>query len=269
MKNKLISFFLLISIFSSCNCAHESEEILSFTKAKETSLNFTDVKLKTNKSIATAYKSTVTVIQVFPRVLGFDLFGTYKEVRGSGVIVAEQSNNRLDILTCLHVASTLVGGRAEVMFEVGGRVVLLPVKIKSFDAGLDLAILETLEPWNGDDVIIDVASRSPARGDEAWVVGAPNDSIGNVTHGVISNKVMCGGVAINATCYRLDVSIFFGNSGGALLNSKGQLIGIVNAVEVRKAQSPSSPDGGVDITVPGGGSAIALEDITAFINQSL
>ena len=63
-------------------------------------------------------------------------------------------------------------------------------------------------------------------GEEAYAMGTPYDiDLGaSVTKGIISGKRKDG----ERTLIQTDVSISPGNSGGALINAEGVLIGVVN-----------------------------------------
>jgi len=88
----------------------------------------------------------------------------------------------------------------------------------------DLALLKVdttgLQPFALD------LSQSINVGEEAYAMGTPYDiDLGaSVTKGIISGKRKDG----ERTLIQTDVSISPGNSGGALINSEGILIGVVN-----------------------------------------
>jgi serine protease Do len=96
----------------------------------------------------------------------------------------------------------------------------------------DLAILSTDAPKNEFDPLEIVSSSNLRVGDSVIVVGTPYGLEGSMSVGIVS--------ALNRTLTTEDYSIENviqttaplnpGNSGGPLLNDKGQVVGIVTAV---------------------------------------
>lgn len=89
---------------------------------------------------------------------------------------------------------------------------------------LDLLLLELERPC--DKRIIPLATEEPEFASTVYAVGAPNGNSGVATMGIISDFRYRGG-------YRWiisDAAAYFGNSGGPLLNEKGELVGICNAL---------------------------------------
>ena len=181
------------------------------------------------------------------------LYGTpqYSESVGSGVIVSPDGY----ILTNAHVVN---GGNARtvrVRLSTGEEQ---EAKVLWADATLDLAVLKvekknlpTIEFGNAADVKV---------GDKAIAIGNPLglDLQSTLTSGYISGlnrsitlqdgKIMDGLI-------QTDAAINGGNSGGALLNAKGQLIGINTA-------KPESADG-IGFAIPVSTAKPIVEKIVA------
>lgn len=99
------------------------------------------------------------------------------------------------------------------------------------DAGRDVALLKT-EPINFDPLA--VAQAEPNIGEEVIAIGSPMGRTfeASVTRGIVSGQRM-----IREQRYiQSDVAIFSGSSGGPLLNSRGEVVGVaVSAVESGRA----------------------------------
>lgn len=152
--------------------------------------------------------------------------------QGSGVIVSKDGH----ILTNLHV---LNGGVEITVYLADQRI--LTAEIVGVDKTTDLALLkidaEDLLPidW-GDSELIDIGS-------PVWAVGSPFGLTGSISFGILSGKHR---VDLNANpqyrssrerissryadLMQSDVAVNPGNSGGPLVNGRGELIGINTAI---------------------------------------
>ncbi|WP_242491887.1 S1C family serine protease [Miniphocaeibacter massiliensis] len=149
----------------------------------------------------------------------------YAEGVGSGVIITDDGY----ILTNSHVVSD---GEAEVINVVFSNGEKIAAELVWQDSSLDLAVVKVdkngltpIEIGNSDEVAV---------GDKAIAIGNPLglDLQSTLTSGVISGLNRTITLENNTSMDGLmqtDASINGGNSGGALLNSKGQLIGINTA----------------------------------------
>lgn len=102
----------------------------------------------------------------------------------------------------------------------------------------------------------DLETPQPALGDPVWTVGSPAGNRGNVTQGTLSNKVFRSGQIVG---YRLDLSVFPGNSGGGVFNEHGKLLGIVTSFEIHV---------GFGI-IPGGSHALSWDIIRKYLEKEL
>jgi S1-C subfamily serine protease len=158
---------------------------------------------------------------------------------GTGVIVDTQG----DILTALHV----VQGASE-------------IKVTFADGTTAAASIATSDPAN--DIAVLVAGRLPAVivpavlgpgpqiGDETFAVGNPLGLVGSLSAGVISGLDRTFKLANGRTLsgmIQFDAAVNPGSSGGPLLNTKGQVIGIVTGLA-----NPAGTDdfAGIGFAVP-------------------
>lgn len=144
---------------------------------------------------------------------------------GSGVIVSSDGY----ILTNSHVVND---GRAKEINVVFADKQMEPATLMWYEPELDLAVIKVeksglipIEIGNSDEIMV---------GDKAIAIGNPLglDLQSTLTSGYISGLDRTITVSTGNTMDGLiqtDAAINSGNSGGALLNSKGQLIGINTA----------------------------------------
>lgn len=164
---------------------------------------------------------------------------------GSGVIVSEDGY----ILTCAHV----IDGATTI------KVILTNSKtyeatVVGSDSKSDIAVIKI------DEKNLDFATFGDSDtlnvGDDVLAIGNPLGSLGGTaTSGIVSalnREVIIGNHSMNLI--QTDAAINEGNSGGALFNSNGLLVGITNAKSV-------------GTTVEGLGFAIPINDAQNIMNQ--
>jgi serine protease Do len=128
------------------------------------------------------------------------------------------------VLTNHHVVA---GGRR------GARVQVVVHDGKTFEAEvvkrgreLDLALLR-LEEFPGDLPAIPVGDSDKLRvGELVYAIGHPWGRLGAVTAGIVSGLEVARGPGGRARYLRSDVALAPGNSGGPLLNARGEVVGI-------------------------------------------
>jgi serine protease Do len=155
---------------------------------------------------------------------------------GSGVIVSPDGY----ILTANHVVS----GAEEIMVGLGTELRKYKAKKVGTDRGTDVALLKIDEK---NLPTITFANSEKARaGDIVLAVGNPFGLRQTVTMGIIS-AVGRGGVGIvdYENFIQTDAAINMGNSGGALVDIKGELLGINTAIFSR-----SGGNQGVGFAIP-------------------
>jgi S1-C subfamily serine protease len=166
---------------------------------------------------------------------------------GGGFIV----NSNGEIMTALHVVS---GAKQITVIFADGTT--STATIQSADQGDDIAVLAS----NRLPTVIapEVLAGGAGVGDEAFAVGNPVGLVGSLSAGVISGLDRTfapkGRPALKGLI-QFDAAVNPGSSGGPLLNSKGQVIGVVDGLV-----NPSGADNfaGIGFAVPitaAGGSA--------------
>jgi S1-C subfamily serine protease len=144
---------------------------------------------------------------------------------GSGVIVDRQGH----VITNQHVIADFDDISVQI---ADGRTV--QARVVGRDPGTDLAVLQLMMP-TADLAKLPVMtlgrSDTAAVGDVVLAIGSPLGLTQTVTHGIISAKGRAQlGVATFEDFIQTDAAINAGNSGGALVNTQGELIGINTAV---------------------------------------
>jgi serine protease Do len=155
---------------------------------------------------------------------------------GSGVVVSADGY----ILTNHHV----VDGAEEIRVELNdGRT--LPAKVVGSDAPSDLAVLK-IEATGLPVLPLGDSDRARV-GDVALAVGNPLGIGQTVTSGIISAKGRSTGLSDGSfeDFIQTDAAINRGNSGGALVNASGELIGINSQI-----LSPSGGSIGIGFAIP-------------------
>ena len=147
---------------------------------------------------------------------------------GSGTIISEDGY----ILTCNHVVS---GASSVIAQTITGKK--YNASLVGTDSSTDLAILK-ITPDEGETLPFAVQGHSDALvvGEYVIAIGNPLGTLGGtVTHGIVSATARqvsfsnSDGTISVMTLIQTDAAINAGNSGGALFNMNGELVGVVNA----------------------------------------
>lgn len=180
-----------------------------------------------------------SVVGVKTDVIKPDMFGgaVYAQGQGSGVVVDRDGF----IVTNFHVIcenGALADGVQIVLSD--GRTISSGIRLVGFDEKLDIAVLKIeadgLTPivW-GDSDALEV-------GDSVLALGNPFGLAKTVTEGIVSAKerfiVDERGIA-SQEFLQTDAAVNPGNSGGALVNDRGELVGINTAIFGRQYQGIS------------------------------
>ncbi|KAF5051673.1 Trypsin-like peptidase domain protein [anaerobic digester metagenome] len=139
------------------------------------------------------------------------------KAHGSGCIISKDGY----IISNLHVTGD-DESKLKVLLGTGEE---LPCKIIRSNPRFDLALLK-IDPVDVKPLHI-VVSKEIEIGEDVYAIGTPADiELGqSITKGIISGKRKNDDQVFIQT----DVSVNPGNSGGALINEKGELLGIINA----------------------------------------
>lgn len=151
---------------------------------------------------------------------------------GSGVIMSNSGY----ILTNLHVVEN--ADLIEVILQSGQ---IYSAELVGFDAITDLAVLK-INATNLP-VIPQKSDMTSLVGDVVLTIGNPLNLGQTVTHGIISRT---GKNGLSTSSYseliQMDATIHKGNSGGALINTNGELVGI-NSLNFTRADSQTTIPG--------------------------
>lgn len=136
---------------------------------------------------------------------------------GTGFFVTDDGY----FVTCEHVV------RGATSFHVRTSSSSLPARLITKNGSVDLALIKV----DGSFKALPIISESPARlGDEVFTVGFPNPDVQGVapklTRGEISSLA---GMRDNPRYFQISVPVQPGNSGGALVNQEGNVVGVVTA----------------------------------------
>ncbi|MBV9043136.1 MAG: trypsin-like peptidase domain-containing protein [Acidimicrobiia bacterium] len=156
-------------------------------------------------------------------VIESDSIGRSKDTAlGSGVII----NTQGQILTALHVVQD--AGSIKLTFGDGSQSA---ATVQSTDPDHDIAVLNAAQP---PGVIVPAVLGGGVRvGDQTFALGHPLGLVDSLTAGIISGLdrsfPLPNGKTIDGLI-QFDAPVSPGNSGGPLLNTKGQVIGIVTGL---------------------------------------
>ena len=158
---------------------------------------------------------------------------------GSGVIMTENGY----ILTCHHVVSN-----ADSIFVAVQDGRILEAQIIGNDPLTDLAVLKV----SADNlhVIPQVEEPDIRVGDVVMAIGNPFDLGQTITQGIVS-RAGRNGLSNYIDFIQTDAVLNQGNSGGALVDSNGMLVGITNAnFQVRDSRQRVRNVDGINFAVP-------------------
>lgn len=150
---------------------------------------------------------------------------------GSGTVVYS-TNENMYILTCYHVVEEIVElnekgitfpatvgyyKRNEEGRQIGA--IMHAADVIKYDKDIDLALLKIYQVDDNLKVAL-IAENEPEKGDTIYSVGNPlnRELVRTISRGILANKI--------EGYYLSDNTITFGNSGGGLFNSRGELIGV-------------------------------------------
>lgn len=231
LKNKGIGLIVVVAVISSILGSSLTlfalkDKIASSSQSSNIVVN-EDSKSQ-NVYQAVAKKATPSVVGITTTSVSQDnMFAIPQETQGVGTGIIVDSNGY--ILTNSHVVSDGDATNVNVLFSDGSDI---DGKVVWYDSQMDLAIvkvdktgLTAADLGDSDDVAV---------GDISIAIGNPLglDLQKSVTQGIISglDRTISTSQSTNMTgLIQTDASINSGNSGGPLLNEKGQVIGINTA----------------------------------------
>lgn len=153
--------------------------------------------------------------------------GIPQEGGGTGFIITEDGY----ILTNNHVVEN--ADRVEVRYGVGERERTVQAKVVGRDPATDIALIKI--DVNGSLPTVRLGDSDAIRvGEWAIAIGNPLQFANTLTVGVISAKGRSLGISQQTSSFedfiQTDAAINFGNSGGPLLNIRGEVVGINTAI---------------------------------------
>jgi S1-C subfamily serine protease len=169
-------------------------------RAQNDNIEFTPAATSAPRSLPQAVQSVVLV--------------QTNEGHGSGFLISSDGY----ILTNHHVVGSARTVRVRWADGTEG-----PAQVVRSDRVRDIAVLKA-SSTPGQALALRIAL--PAQGDAVFAIGAPLDPSlqGTMTRGIVSaNRVIGGQPFIQS-----DVAVTFGNSGGPLLNERGEVVGITD-----------------------------------------
>ena len=174
---------------------------------------------------------------------------------GSGFVY----DNAGHVVTNAHVVQG--ADQVELTFSDGN---ILRAKVLGIDLDSDLAVLQAQGDLSKYQPVALADSNAVQVGDRAIAIGNPFEKAGTMTQGIVSglHRSVSGLTpATNAGSYTIpdaiqtDAALNPGNSGGPLLNSSGQVIGINEQIESQVQQSSgvsfAIPSNLVKLVIPG------------------
>ncbi|MDT8286020.1 MAG: trypsin-like peptidase domain-containing protein, partial [Elusimicrobiales bacterium] len=183
------------------------------------------------------------------RIYRYDIEGV-----GSGVIVDPDGY----ILTNYHVVEGAKAIKVKMLSEKGSERILIAEPVGG-DAEMDLAVLKMRSDRKFPYLRL-AADKTPKIGDWVIAVGFPFGLRQTVTAGIVSAR----GISLKiqgrnySNLLQTDAAINQGNSGGALLDIDGDVIGINTAII-----SPSGAFAGMSYAVPAAEAARVFSDVRA------
>jgi putative serine protease PepD len=188
--------------------------------------------------------------KVSPSIVTVIVDGVQQEALGSGVILTADGL----VLTNDHVVSTQ--GTVSVRLSTGRTV---PARVVATDATHDLALVRA-SGVTGLTPATFGSSAAVAVGDTVLAFGAPLGLSGTVTSGIVSalDRSVSTGTEKLSGLLQTDAAINEGNSGGALVDTSGAVIGINVAIATASQQDSGSV---------GVGFAIPSDTVTAAVKQ--
>jgi putative serine protease PepD len=209
---------------------------------------------------------------VIPSVVAVQVTTANGSGEGSGVILDKTGR----IVTNNHVVA---GGSAGATVQVvlsDGRT--YNATVLGTDAATDLALIRLSDPPNN---LVPAAlgdSKTVAVGDAVMAVGNPLGLAGTVTTGIVSatdrpttteaqsdDPTSGGGETVVTNAIQTDAAVNPGNSGGALVDAKGRVIGIpssIAALSTGSAVNPPTQSGNIGL-----GFAIPIDEVKDVSSQ--
>jgi putative serine protease PepD len=196
--------------------------------------------------------------KVSPSIVTITVESANQQALGSGVVL---TSNGL-ILTNNHVVSS--PGTISVRLSTGKTV---PARVVATDITHDLALVQATGLTGLTPVTFGTSS-NVAVGDTVLAFGAPLGLSGTVTSGIISalDRSVNTGTEKLSGLLQTDAAINEGNSGGALVDTSGKVIGINVAIATASQQDSGSV--GLGFAIPSDTVASVVKQLEAQAGQT-
>lgn len=160
---------------------------------------------------------TGSVRAIAQRALGFTVHIRGGSVYGAGVVLDERGH----VVTADHV----IDGVKTIHVSFHGQTRRIPAKVVDRDAKLDLALLKIEERTAA---VAEIGSIADVRmGDEVFGMGSPRKLEFSLSRGIVSYV----GRSFDSALYlQTDLPANSGNSGGPIMNERGEVIGIASFI---------------------------------------
>ena len=256
LSSSIALAFLSLSLLSACRADEPKTKLdlqldaspLAADSGHARAVSYADVVEPAQKAVVSVYSSQTVrqrqrVPEVFRRLYGDEAFPDQENTRqglGSGVIVSKNGY----ILTNNHVVAE--ADSLEVALSDGRK---FDAKLIGADPKSDIAVIKI----EADDLpIATLADSDKLRvGDIVFAIGNPLGVGQTITMGIVSATGRQVGILANSQTagyedfIQTDAAINQGNSGGALIDAQGRLIGINTAII-----SPSRGNIGIGFAIP-------------------
>lgn len=163
--------------------------------------------------------------------------------QGSGFIIDGQNGY---VITNNHVIASAAGNNGTTVDVILTNGTTLQAKILGRDTVADLAVLKVDSPSPLPEVRLG-NSDTMRVGDSVIAIGNPFGLVSTTTTGIISAVNRDSGMNPYADMLQTDASINSGNSGGALFNKDGEVIGVNTAIF---SPSPTPGSVGIGFSIP-------------------
>lgn len=172
-----------------------------------------------------------------PAVVAIEARWPDRSETGSGILVDSEGF----VLTALHVVDR---AKSLEVRDADGRA--YRARVYSKDASADLALLVLESEGRSFPTVRFARSADLRAGESVVAIGSPYGLTQTATAGILSARDRAGVVTDNAVpLLQTDASINPGCSGGALINLRGEVVGMINAILTRTGRSQ-----GVGFAVP-------------------
>lgn len=224
------------------------------------------VQLSVERPLGAALSGRAIHASVLPSIVFVEASqtNTGRAFSGTGVLITDSGY----VLTNYHIVEET--DYIEIMLLTDRTRTASPARIIGYDEGFDLAVLK----FSGEGLDLTPArlgdSDLLAVGDPVYAVGNPLGYLtGTMTEGIVSaldreSEVDSRGMGMIQTSAALNP----GNSGGALVNQQGQVVGITSAkiTGLMRESGDSIEDAAVLENI---GLALPMSDILPFVNRIL